>query len=139
MDYDLYNDIYRYPRYRPIYRLNNNKRKKFNAVFPFLTNNSNREKIRLQVFYNTLYDDSDGIPLGSTYKYIIPNSIDKKPESSYSSISEKQKRRSLKSKEFFGNLENKKSDINNYYYLFLFIFIFIFFIFIKTTMKDRTN
>lgn len=129
----MYYNIYGFPGYRPIYKLNNKKRTQHNIFFPFLISNPNREKINLQVFYNTLYNKLNGIPIGTTYKYTIPKSIDEQPDLNYSSISQRQKRRSLMPREFFGNLENNinKNKNDDDFYLFTMITIVIICIFIK--------
>lgn len=133
-----YTNIYNSLKYRPIYRSNGKNKLMYNTFFPYLTNDNDREKINLQVFYNTMYKNGihNSEQLGSTYKYTIPKSIDDDQYPSYSSISERQKRRSLR--EFFGNENIATNNIYNKTYTNMyFIFILILFIIIVNYFYDN--
>lgn len=118
----MYYNLHRFPRYRPIYRLNINSPKKYNVYFPYLINKFDREKINSQVFYNTIHNNKKYTsPQSSALKYTISIGDIEKP--SYLSISEKQKRLSLNTNEHFENLNN-----NYKYHNCLTIFILLLFI-----------
>ncbi len=126
---NFYNDIFYYsPTYYPGYKINKIQEKKFLTQFPYIKKELKKDQNKdLQVFYNiTTSNRNNELPWGSTYKYTIPKSIDDTDDTSYNSISERQKRAR---REFFNNVDIKSN--NNILFIYIFIIVILYIIFLQ--------